>query len=143
MNVPASIPARLHDLYLVAAKGQKNSFAPYSKFQVGAAIRLRDGRIFGGGNIEFVVNGLSVCAERGVLQAVMSELGRVEMAEVFVLTNGVPAVFPCGGCRQALAEFAPKDMSLPIHAANPQGDFKTTTLAALLPMTYTPDYVPH
>src|SRR5581483_11773893 len=99
MSIPSQVPKKLHDLYLAAEKAKKNAYAPYSKFQVGVAIRTTGGKIFASGNIENVVNGASVCAERGTVQAIMSELGKVEMTEALVLTDGSPPAAPCGVCR--------------------------------------------
>jgi len=143
MNIPSQLPKKLHDLYLAAEKARKNAYAPYSKFKVGAAIRLDCGRIFASSNIENVVNGASVCAERGAIQAIMSELGRVEMTEVLVVTDGSPPAAPCGVCRQVLTEFVPKGRDLDIHTVNPKGEILSTTLRALFPHAYTPDYVEH
>jgi cytidine deaminase len=143
MSIPSQIPKKLHDLFLAAEKAQNNAFAPYSKFKVGTAIRLTNGRIFASGNIENVVNGASVCAERGAVQAIMSELGKVEMAEVLVLTEGSPPAFCCGLCRQVLSEFVPRGKDLEITTVNHKGEILSSTLRALLPHAYTPDYVEH
>jgi cytidine deaminase len=143
MQIPAQIPKRLHDLYEAAARAKQNAYAPYSRFKVGAAIRTTSGKIFAGANIEYVVNGISVCAERGVLQHIVSELGRVDMAELLVVTEGSPPAAPCGACRQSLLEFLPKGQDLDVHAVNPKGEILSTTLRALVPHAYTPDYVAH
>lgn len=143
MSIPAQIPKRQHDLFLAAEKAQKNAYAPYSKFKVGAAIRLANGKIFSSGNIENVVNGASTCAERGAIQAIMSEYGKVEMAEVFVLTEGSPPAACCGVCRQVISEFVPKGKDLEITTVNHKGEVLNTTLRTLFPHAYTPDYVDH
>ncbi|HUP55892.1 MAG TPA: cytidine deaminase [Bdellovibrionota bacterium] len=141
MSVPAQIPKSLHDLYEAAERARNNAYAPYSKYKVGAAIRTAGGRIFASGNLENVVNGASVCAERGAIQQIMSELGKVEPVEVLVLTGGPPAA-PCGVCRQVLNEFAHQG-ELPIHSVSPKGEILSTTLRALFPHAFTPDRVSH
>jgi cytidine deaminase len=143
MAIPSSVPKRLHDLYLAAEKARENAYAPYSKFKVGAAIRTMSGKIYAAGNLENVVNGASSCAERGAVQQMRSELGKVEMSEVLVLTAGSPPAVCCGVCRQVLSEFVPKGRDLDIHTVNPQGEIMSTSLRAIFPHAFTPDYVEH
>jgi cytidine deaminase len=143
MSVPAHLPRNLHDLYQAAERARNNAYAPYSKFKVGAAIRTSGGKIFAGGNVENVVNGISVCAEQGTVQTMISELGKADMVEILVLADGTPPAAPCGVCRQILTEFVPRGKDLPIHAVNLKGELLSTTLRALLPHAYTPEYVEH
>ncbi|MEM8824171.1 MAG: cytidine deaminase [Pseudomonadota bacterium] len=84
---------------------RENAYAPYSKFQVGAAIRTVDGTVFTGCNVENVAYPEGTCAEAGALAA-MCAAGEREVAEVYVVAGSPSPVPPCGGCRQKLAEFA-------------------------------------
>lgn len=102
------------DLALVqqAREAMKNSYSPYSHFPVGAAIRSADGRIFTGCNIENVSFGLTNCAERTALFKAVSE-GARSFDTIAIAANQTP--WPCGACRQVLAEFAPDIRILLVH----------------------------
>lgn len=81
-----------------------NAHAPYSQFQVGAALLASDGRVFTGCNVENLSYGLTMCAERVAIGAAIAA-GANEFAAVAVVADtGVP-ISPCGACRQVLAEF--------------------------------------
>lgn len=83
------------------------AYAPYSKFQVGAALVTEDGAIFTGANVENASYGLTVCAERvAVFNAVSS--GYTTIAAIAVTASNGQEVFPCGACRQVLNEFGSK-----------------------------------
>jgi cytidine deaminase len=90
---------------LAAAREARNfAVAPYSNFQVGAALRTADGEVIGGCNIENATYGLTVCAERVALFKALSE-GRRKITHVAVVTAAVAPTPPCGACRQLLWEF--------------------------------------
>jgi len=103
----ASIPVALRDKLLKMAKAaQKHAYAPYSKFQVGAAILFTDGRIFTGCNVENASYGLTICAERNaIFQAVAANAKKPKIVAVAVSTNPAVACSPCGACRQVIWEF--------------------------------------
>lgn len=83
------------------------AYAPYSNFQVGAAIRLTDGRIVTGANVENASYGLSLCAETVAVAKIANEGLLAEVVEVAVIGGtGAAAVSPCGRCRQMLNEAA-------------------------------------
>ncbi|MGD0814263.1 MAG: cytidine deaminase [Verrucomicrobiota bacterium] len=91
-----------------ARAAMKCAYAPYSNFQVGAAVLLRDGRIFTGCNVENASYGLTICAERNaIFAAVAASAGKPAIVAVAVVNRrGVPCS-PCGACRQVIAEFGP------------------------------------
>jgi cytidine deaminase len=101
----ADVPARL---LRFATKVMKNAHAPYSKFRVGAAILLSNGKIFSGCNVENASYGMSNCAERTAIFSAVAELGpKIEIRAVAVVNDqGVPCS-PCGACRQVIYEFGP------------------------------------
>jgi cytidine deaminase len=92
-------------LIAAAREAAKNAYAPYSKFHVGAAIRLTDGRIVTGANVENASYGLSLCAETVALAKVANAGLLVEVVEI-AITGNTDAIFPCGRCRQFLNEAA-------------------------------------
>jgi cytidine deaminase len=91
-----------------ARKAMKSAYAPYSKFQVGAAILLEDGRVFTGCNVENASYGLTICAERNAIFAAVAAGGKKPRIAAVAVVNkrGVPCS-PCGACRQVIAEFGP------------------------------------
>src|ERR1700722_3955392 len=96
-------------LFRLARAAMKHAYAPYSGFHVGAAILLKDGRVFSGCNVENASYGLTICAERNaIFCAVASSSGKPDIVAAPVVNhNGVP-FSPCGACRQVLAEFGPQ-----------------------------------
>lgn len=92
-----------------AIEARKNSYCPYSGFAVGAALLSKDGRIFGGCNIENSALGSTICAERTALVKAVSE--GVREFEAIAIVGGPadgelrPVCEPCGACRQFMSEF--------------------------------------
>jgi cytidine deaminase len=126
-RVKAPIPVEWRDLYQSAVRVQKNAYAPYSAFPVGAAIQSKFGVIYNGCNIENASSGLTVCAERVAIWVAIAA-GEHDFTHLVVVTeDGSP---PCGACRQVLYEFAP---DLEILVADTQSSGYVTTLAILLP----------
>ena len=114
-----------------AAAIQPRAHAPYSKFMVGAAVRV-DGQIFEGVNVENASYPLSVCAERNAIAAAIAAGARA-LEAVAVCTDASPPSSPCGACRQVLAEFAADPAQVTVVAVNPKGERRSWTLAQLLP----------
>ena len=102
----AATEPELLRLLEMAHEAAQRAYAPYSGFRVGAAIRLTNGAIVTGVNVENASYGLTICAERSALVRAVSQFGpemRVEAIAVANL-NAAPSP-PCGACRQVLAEF--------------------------------------
>jgi cytidine deaminase len=96
-------------LLRLARAAMKHAYAPYSRFRVGAAILLSDGRIFSGCNVENASYGLTICAERNaVFSAVAGSSKKPEIVAAAVVNHRGIACSPCGACRQVLAEFGPR-----------------------------------
>lgn len=87
-----------------ALEGQRNSYAPYSHYQVGAAVLTKSGKMYSGCNVENASYGLVICAERTAVFKAVSEGEKDIEAIVIVTRDGGMA---CGGCRQVLNEFNP------------------------------------
>lgn len=114
---------------------QPSAYAPYSRFQVGAAV-FGEGREFLGVNVENASFGLTICAERNaVAHAVTSGVQR--LTAVAVCTQASPPSSPCGSCRQVLAELADDPRTFRVVAVNPQGERREWTLDQLLPDSFT------
>ncbi|WP_291426410.1 cytidine deaminase [Deinococcus sp.] len=95
------------ELLKAARSAFVNSYAPYSRFQVGAALRTASGEVFAGTNVENASYGLGRCAEQSAVQA-MASAGQREFTDVVVYSEATPPASPCGACRQVLFEFAPE-----------------------------------
>jgi len=106
------------------------AWAPYSNFQVGAAVLGDDGRIYAGCNVENSSYPVCLCAERNAIgQAIARGARRIRAAAV-VAPSARPSP-PCGMCLQAFAEFA--DGDIPILLATPEGAEEQLGLHELLP----------
>jgi cytidine deaminase len=112
-----------------AAEARRRAYAPYSGYRVGAAIRAEDGRVFAAANVENGIPALSICAERNAIARAVAE-GATRFVALAVVTASSPPAYPCGLCRQTLAEFVD---DLPILVANTVGEEHHTTLGELLP----------
>jgi cytidine deaminase len=100
--------ARIRKAQLVraAALAREQAVAPYSHFQVGAALLSKSGEIVTGANVESASYGLTCCAERVALFKALTE-GRREFTAIAVVARAPGGPMPCGACRQLLVEYAP------------------------------------
>ena len=94
----------LNLLYTEALKAKQNSYSPYSKFRVGAALLAENGRVFTGCNVENASYGGTICAERTAVVRAVSE-GCTKFIAIAVVTDKEACVSPCGLCRQFMVEF--------------------------------------
>lgn len=105
---------KAHEL---ANKAREKAHAKYSGTKVGAALKIKgDERIFAGCNVEYVVNGISVCAERNAINTCVTQVGKPEIEFILVCSNTDPVLYPCGVCMQAMSEFSSPDLD--IYIAN-------------------------
>jgi cytidine deaminase len=124
------------ELIARAALAREYAYAPYSNYAVGAALLTDSGRFYLGSNVENAVYSLTICAERTAVFKAVSE-GERNFASLAVVTaNGGS---PCGSCRQVLREFAP---DLVVYIADKEGNYRQTTIAALLPDSFGPEFLP-
>src|SRR5690606_7170729 len=117
-------------LFAAAEAVRKNAYAPYSNFQVGAAILADDGKIYAGCNVENAAYPVGNCAEPSAIAAMLAGGGK-RIEKIFVTGPGVSPVTPCGGCRQRIREFASAET--PIICLGVEGEPLHTTLGELLP----------
>ena len=103
------------ELLTLAAAAREDSYSPYSKFKVGAALLTESGKIYLGANIENAAYTPTVCAERVAFFKAISAGERKFVAIAVVGANAdkpAAAVAPCGVCRQVMSEFCDKDFKI-------------------------------
>lgn len=139
----------IQGLIAAARTAALNAHAPYSRFAVGAAVRLTDGSVITGTNFENASYGLTLCAETVALGTV-SAAGRLrDVAEIAVIggamdadgkPTGTAPVSPCGRCRQIINEAAQMSgIDVPVHCGAAEGDAVTSyRLSELLPAAFGP-----
>lgn len=120
------------ELVMLAKKGMEQSYAPYSKFHVGAALLAKDGRVFLGCNVENASYGATICAERTALTKAVSE-GVREFEKIAIVASSGDYAAPCGICRQVLYEFMPDGT---VILDSDEEGMKVIALKALLPMGF-------
>ena len=118
------------DLVKRAIAARENAYAPYSNYQVGAALLGRSGRVYTGGNVENASYSLTICAERSAVVKAISE-GESRFTAIAVATENGGA--PCGACRQVLREFGKKTIVL---IADVEGNYRETRVGDLLPDSF-------
>jgi cytidine deaminase len=118
-----------------AAQAAGAAYVPYSLYRVGAALRTADGAVITGCNVENASYGLTICAERVALTRAIAA-GQREFRAMAIVASGEHTPFPCGACRQVLAEFC--NAEFPVYIARSAGDPpECRTLGELLPDAFT------
>jgi len=134
MNGQSSTETALLSLLDKAHQAALHAYAPYSGFRVGAALRLSNGEIVTGANVENVSFGLTICAERSALVRAVSQFGPEIRVEAVAIANlNSLASPPCGACRQVLSEFILPDA--PVIFPSTGGD-RIMTFGELLPLAF-------
>ena len=120
-------------LVTAAQEARRLAYAPYSGYQVGAALFCADGEVITGCNIENATFPAGCCAERvAIFRAVAA--GKHGFLGIAVATRNGGS--PCGICRQVMREFAP---AMPVYIADETGLVRTTSVANLLPDSFGPE----
>ncbi|MGA8728044.1 MAG: cytidine deaminase [Terracidiphilus sp.] len=126
--------AELDALMETARGAALNSYSPYSGFKVGAALRLTDGQIVTGTNVENVSFGLTICAERSALVRAVAQFGPdIRVAAVAIANLNGAGSPPCGACRQVLAEFILPDAPVVFPMAD---GVRVMPFSAVLPLAF-------
>jgi cytidine deaminase len=120
---------KYNELISAATAARDLAYAPYSGFQVGAALVTNAGKIYTGCNVENISLGLTICAERSAIATAVAQ-GSKDLVAIAVVTAGKQPAVPCGACRQIMAEFNP---GMKIIAATVDGKVQEFDLAELLP----------
>jgi len=126
-----------NQLFAAAFAARARAYAPYSKFQVGAAAAATDGSIHSAANVENASYGLAMCAERNAIAQLV--LAGKKLAAVAIAVDSETPTPPCGACRQVMAEFAGADLE--VRSRTPQGAESKWTLGELLPHAFTKDFL--
>ena len=117
-----------------ALQARKNSYSPYSKFKVGAAVLTEDGKIYTGCNIENASYGATNCAERMAIFKAVSE-GYKTIKAIAIVGVQNDYTYPCGICRQVIAEFATDDIKIILDKND--NEYLVKTLEEILPGAFT------
>lgn len=116
-----------------ALEARKASYAPYSGYEVGAAIIGADGRIWTGCNVENASYGLTICAERAAVCRMAADGGRQIAAVAVATPDGGP---PCGACLQVLSEFIPKGAKVHVFCIPESGTAIALRFEDLFPVRF-------
>jgi homotetrameric cytidine deaminase len=129
-------PSRTEELWKAACGVRLRAYAPYSQYQVGAALSILDSEeIFSGCNVENSSYGATICAERNaVLQAVAAYEGKPTLTEIVLVTRD-PAP-PCGMCLQVLSEFSTPQTRIVL--STPEKICHKHLLSDFLPLPFSP-----
>lgn len=111
----------------------RKAYAPYSRFQVGAAVLAESGEIYGGANVENASYGATVCAERSAIFAAVNA-GERKLKAIAVTAT------PCGMCRQVMREFCDPE-AFRVIVAKTADDYRVFTLEELLPESFGPGHL--
>ncbi len=115
----------------------KNSYAPYSKFHVGACVLYENGDYYLGCNVENASFGLSLCAERNALSNAVTAGEKGAIRSIGIVSLEQKNCLPCGACRQWIYEFASQNGSdINIVVEDDKGEIKSYKISELLPAPF-------
>ena len=123
---------KMDELIEAAKRVRANAYAPFSNFQVGAALETEDGEVIAGCNVESASYGLTVCAERVAIWKAISQ-GKRKIKHIAVVADTEELTPPCGVCRQIIWEFGG---DIPVMLANLKGKTETIQMKDLLPRAF-------
>lgn len=127
------------ELVKEALAAREFAYTPYSKFNVGAALFCKNGRVFRGCNIESASYTPTNCAERTAFFKAVSE-GEREFSAIAIVGGpaGAPPAdfcYPCGVCRQVMAEFCGRDFK--VYIAKSESEIREYSLDEIIPFAFT------
>lgn len=137
------LSSEIKALMLQAIEVRKNAYAPYSKFRVGAAILLENGKIVVGSNQENAAYPSGLCAERVAIFYAGAVHPNVKILKLAITAASdsnptLSPIPPCGACRQSIAEYEFKqDIPIEIYFMGESGEvYKSNSIANLLPLSF-------
>lgn len=122
-------------LVRLAMESQKNAYSPYSNHLVGAAVRSREGNVYGGCNVEIITLQMSTHAERNAVMNMAMHGDRVIDA---LVCYGPYSGVPCAECRQVIWEFCDNNPDVLIIGATTEGEIELMTIGEIYPYAYGP-----
>jgi len=137
------LPKEIASLFKEAEKARNNAYAPYSNFQVGAAILFDNGQIVTGSNQENAAYPSGMCAERVAIYHAGSQYPDLKIKTLVITAKSNTKIVdkpvgPCGACRQSIAEYEMKqDKNIEIYFMGEVGKIvKSNSLKDLLPLSF-------
>lgn len=124
----------IKNMLRMATEARERAYAPYSHFRVGACVKAGSGAYYFGCNIENAALTPTNCAERTAMFRAVYE-GERQFEAIAIISDSLNNTYPCGVCRQALAEFCDPDM--PVICADRDGNYEVVELGELIPMAFT------
>lgn len=121
-----------------AKQAKENSYAPYSNFNVGAAVIGKNGKIYSGSNVENSSYGLTICAERAAIFKMVNN-GEREISAILIIGDTEKFLPPCGACRQVISEFSTNETI--VYMCNKYEKFKKMTVEELIPLKFSIDFL--
>lgn len=144
----SELPKDIQELMNKAQQARENAYAPYSRFKVGAALRLSSGKIIVGNNQENAAFPSGLCAERVAVFNAGANFPDETIAALTITVRAenhtvAEAIAPCGACRQSLAEYEQKQKSpIAIYFMGETGDIvKVNSVMDLLPLGFDAKYL--
>lgn len=127
------------ELVKEALAAREFAYTPYSKFNVGAALLCKNGKVFRGCNIESASYTPTNCAERTAFFKAVSE-GEREFSAIAIVGGPASAppvdfCYPCGVCRQVMAEFCSRDFK--VYIAKSESEIREYSLDEIIPFAFT------
>ena len=120
-------------LLKLASKAAESAYSPYSKFKVGACVLFEDGKIYAGCNVENASYGLTLCAERNAISSAIADGQKSKIAAVAIFSPNAKLCYPCGACRQWIAELS-KDAAVIVEDS--EGNPQSFSIKELLPYSF-------
>ena len=134
-DAPLKVPAKIRKAHRAAVRARKNSYSPYSKYKVGAALVAKS-KIITGCNIENANYGGTVCAERVALWKAISAGEQAPITDIVIVTQSETVCGPpCGFCLQVLVELC--SLNTTVWLANTRKIVQRFTLHELVPHPFT------